>query len=163
MLYYYYNIIDKYLKNESKQMALHFIAPLQSPYMRRMIERRYEYADINDNNKQHHDDIDDQDDDDIKEILLSHLTQDIYQQLYDNNSNNNNDNNNTKGNDNKAEALLDMILEKYGNAFLGEKDNVNLSRSSIVGILSFILFIMIWLTAFYYGRADINKTSINKI
>ena len=127
-------------------MALHFISPLTSVSMKRMIEKRRDYALVNYEEIQKGlENINECNDDDLKEILLSHLANDIYNHLY-----NNNEKTQSSDNDNRAKALLEMILEKYGKAFIGEEDNINFSSSTLIGIVAFILFILLRNISFFW-------------
>ena len=119
-------------------MALHFISPLSSTSMKRMIEKRRDYAFVNyEKNQKGHENINKCNDDDLKEILLSHLANDIYNHMYNNNEKA------SSNNDKRAEALLEMILEKYGKAFIGEEESIKFSSSTLIGIVAFILFILL--------------------
>jgi len=126
-------------------MALHFISPLSSVPMKRMIEKRRDYAFVNyEQIQKGHENINKCNDDDLKEILLSHLADDIYNHLYNNNEKT------PSNNDNRAEALLEMILEKYGKAFIGEEESIKFSSSTLIGIVAFILFILLRNISFFW-------------
>ena len=109
-----------------------------------MIKKRIEAGTIDDAIQKYND----LDDETIKDILSNYLANDINNLLY------NNDNTTTNSNsgsidDKKAEALLDMILEKYGKAFLGEEKMNKFALSTFMGIIATIIF-LIWGNRSYF-------------
>lgn len=107
--------------------------------MKNMLKKRHESCSIHDETMRHYDSLDN---DMIKDILSNYLADDINNHLYNNTTTTTN-NNSSSDDDKKAAALLDMILEKYGKAFLGEEKINKFALSTLMGIVAFMLF-LIW-------------------